>query len=73
MTLQSINSANPKQPTVNVLPFTAVQFAAIPEFAGIATQPGRQFSDALACNLIAAEALAAAQELTTEEMEAAGW
>ncbi len=73
MTLQSINSADPQHPSVQEVPYTGVQFVAIPEFAGIATQVGQQFSDALAGNRTADEALAAAQKLTTEEMEAAGY
>ncbi|MEH6738200.1 MAG: sugar ABC transporter substrate-binding protein [Sulfitobacter sp.] len=73
MTLESILSADPTNPTVKPVPYTGVQFVAIPEFAGIANQVGQQFSDALAGNQTAEEALAAAQELTTEEMEAAGY
>lgn len=73
MTLDSILSADPTNPTVKPVPYTGVQFVAIPEFAGIANQVGQQFSDALAGNQTAEEALAAAQELTTEEMEAAGY
>ena len=73
MTLESINAADPQKPTVQDVPYTGVQFVAIPEFAGIATQVGQQFSDALAGNQTAEEALASAQALTTEEMEAAGY
>lgn len=73
MTLDSINSADPQNPTVQEVPYTGVQFVAIPEFAGFATQVGQQFSDALAGNQTAEQALAAAQSLTTEEMEAAGY
>jgi len=73
MTLQSINSADPTNPTVDPVPYTGVQFVAIPEFAGIATQVGQQFSDALAGNQTAEQALENAQELTVEEMEAAGY
>ncbi|MCB1405933.1 MAG: sugar ABC transporter substrate-binding protein, partial [Rhodobacteraceae bacterium] len=73
MTLESINSADPIHPTVDPVPYTGVQFVAIPEFAGIATQVGQQFSAALAGQQTAAEALANAQELTVEEMEAAGY
>ncbi len=73
MTLQSINSADPTNPTVDPVPYTGVQFVAIPEFAGIANQVGQQFSNALAGNQTAEQALAAAQELTTDEMEAAGY
>jgi sorbitol/mannitol transport system substrate-binding protein len=73
MTLDSILSADPTNPSIQPVPYTGIQFVAIPEFAGIATQTGQEFSDALAGNQTAEEALAAAQELTTEEMEAAGY
>ncbi|MGR3570462.1 ABC transporter substrate-binding protein [Brevirhabdus sp.] len=73
MTLDSINSADPKNPTVDPVPYTGVQFVAIPEFAGIATQVGQEFSAALAGQQTVDEALAKAQALTTDEMEAAGY
>ena len=73
MTLDSINSADPQSPSVQEVPYTGVQFVAIPEFAGIGTQVGQQFSDALAGNQTADEALANAQSITTEEIEAAGY
>ncbi|THH39115.1 sugar ABC transporter substrate-binding protein [Aliishimia ponticola] len=73
MTLDSILAADPQNPTVDPVPYTGVQFVAIPEFSGIATQVGQQFSAALAGQQTAEEALANAQELTTEEMEAAGY
>lgn len=73
MTLKSINSADPTAPTVDPVPYTGVQFVAIPEFAGIATQVGQEFSAALAGQQTAEEALAKAQALTTDEMEAAGY
>ena len=73
MTLNSINAADPKQPTVDPVPYTGVQFVAIPEFAGIATQVGQEFSAALAGQQSAEEALRKAQALTADEMEAAGY
>ncbi|MDR6265647.1 sorbitol/mannitol transport system substrate-binding protein [Roseobacter sp. N2S] len=73
MTLNSINSADPNNPTVEPVPYTGVQFVAIPEFAGFATQVGQEFSAALAGQQTVEEALAKAQTLTTEEMEAAGY
>ena len=73
MTLDSINSADPMQPTVDPVPYTGVQFVAIPEFQGIATAVGQQFSAALAGTMSAADALAAAQGLTVSEMKAAGY
>ncbi len=73
MTLDSINAADPTHPTVDEVPYVGVQFVAIPEFAGIATEVGQQFSAALAGTTTAADALAAAQELTTTEMTKAGY
>jgi sorbitol/mannitol transport system substrate-binding protein len=73
MTLDSILSADPTAPTVDPVPYVGVQFAAIPEFAGIATQVGQEFSAALAGQQSVDEALANAQALTTDEMEAAGY
>ncbi|SHF42087.1 sorbitol-binding protein /mannitol-binding protein [Loktanella atrilutea] len=73
MTLDSINSADPQNPSVQEVPYTGVQFVAIPEFAGIGTQVGQQFSDALAGNQTAEQALENAQSITSEEMEAAGY
>ncbi len=73
MTLNSINSADPNNPTVDPVPYTDVQFVAIPEFAGIATLVGQEFSAALAGQQSVDEALEKAQALTTDEMEAAGY
>ncbi|MBR9864734.1 MAG: sugar ABC transporter substrate-binding protein [Rhodobacteraceae bacterium] len=73
MTLNSINSADPTNPTVDPVPYTGVQFVAIPEFAGIATQVGQEFSAALAGQQSVEEALEKAQALTADEMEAAGY
>lgn len=73
VTLDSINSADPTQPTLDPVPYTGVQFVAIPEFAGIATQVGQEISAALAGQQSVEEALEKAQELTADEMEAAGY
>ena len=73
ITLNSINSADPTNPTVDPVPYTGVQFVAIPEFAGIATQVGQEFSAALAGQQSVEEALEKAQALTADEMEAAGY
>ena len=55
------------------MPYTGVQFVAIPEFQGIGTSVGQEFSAALAGQETADEALANAQKLTDEEMKAAGY
>jgi sorbitol/mannitol transport system substrate-binding protein len=73
MTLDSINSADPTQPTVDPVPYVGVQFVAIPEFQGFATAVGQQFSAALAGTTSVDDALAAAQELTKTEMTKAGY
>ncbi|HEV7346119.1 MAG TPA: sugar ABC transporter substrate-binding protein [Devosia sp.] len=73
MTLDSINAANPSEPTVDPVPYTGVQFVAIPEFAGIATNVGQLFSAALAGQMSADEALAQAQDATTRDMTRAGY
>ena len=73
MTIESMGTADPTAPTVDPVPYTGVQFVAIPEFAGIATQVGQQISSALAGQQSGADALAASQEITVEEMEAAGY
>lgn len=73
MTLDSINSADPNAPTVKPVPYVGVQFVAIPEFQGIGTSVGQEFSAALAGQKTADEALAAAQTLVTDEMTAAGY
>ena len=73
MTLASINSADPQNPTVKPVPYVGVQFVAIPEFQGLGTSVGQEFSAALAGQKTADEALAAAQALVTDEMTAAGY
>nr|WP_316650852.1 sugar ABC transporter substrate-binding protein [uncultured Gellertiella sp.] len=73
MTLDSINAADPKHPTVKPVPYVGVQFVAIPEFQGIGTAVGQQFSAALAGQITVDQALAAAQQLTVREMTKAGY
>ncbi len=73
MTLDSILSADPANPTVDPVPYVGVQFAAIPEFAGIATEVSQEFANFYAGQQTAEEALANAQAITTEAMEAAGY
>ncbi|MHC2359736.1 sorbitol/mannitol transport system substrate-binding protein [Rhizobium leguminosarum] len=73
MTLDSINSADPSKPTVKPVPYVGVQFVAIPEFQGIGTAVGQQFSAALAGQLSVDQALQSAQQLATREMTKAGY
>ena len=73
MTLDSINSADPNNPTVDPVPYVGVQFVAIPEFQGMATVIGQQFAAALAGQISAEQALANAQNLAEREMKRAGY
>ena len=73
MTLDSILSADPNNSTVEESPYVGVQFAAIPEFAGIATEVSQEFSAVYAGQQSVDEALEKAQAITNDAMEAAGY
>ena len=73
MTLQSINAADPTNPTVDPVPYVGIQYVAIPEWAGIGTQAGQEFSAMVAGQQTPEEALENAQTLVADEMEAAGY
>ncbi len=73
MTLESILMADPQNCCAQPTPYTGIQFVAIPEFAGIATQVSQEFSAVYAGQQTVDEALAKAQAFTAEEMEAAGY
>ncbi|MGQ3276035.1 MAG: extracellular solute-binding protein, partial [Shinella sp.] len=73
MTLDSINAADPKNPTVKPVPYVGVQFVAIPEFQGLGTTVGQLFSAALAGQMTVDDALAQAQQVTVREMTRAGY
>jgi sorbitol/mannitol transport system substrate-binding protein len=72
-TLDSINAADPTDPTVDPVPYVGIQFVAIPEFAGMATEVSQEFSAAYAGQQTVEEALEKAQAITNETMEAAGY
>ncbi|GAA5080339.1 sugar ABC transporter substrate-binding protein [Roseibacterium beibuensis] len=73
MTLDSILAADPTNPTVDPVPYVGIQFVAIPEFAGIATEVSQEFAAAYAGQQTVEEALERAQDITNEAMEAAGY
>ncbi len=73
MTLASMNAADPTKPTVKPVPYVGVQFASIPEFAGLGTKVGELFSAALAGQMTSDDALAQAQTYVTDEMTKAGY
>ncbi|QFS84173.1 sugar ABC transporter substrate-binding protein [Roseivivax sp. THAF197b] len=72
-TLDSINAADPNNPTVEPVPYTGIQFAAIPEWAGMWGQVSQEFSAAYAGQQSIEEALEKGQAIMTEELEAAGY
>ncbi|MGO9769890.1 MAG: ABC transporter substrate-binding protein, partial [Roseiarcus sp.] len=73
LTLESIESADPNHPTVKPVPYVGVQYVAIPEFQGIATDVGQDFSAALAGSTTVDAALAKAQASTESAMKEAGY
>lgn len=73
MTLDSILSADPNNPTVDPVPYVGIQFAAIPEWAGFWTEVSQEFSAVYAGQQTVEEALANAQAITNDAMEAAGY
>ena len=69
----SILAANPADATLEPVPYTGVQFVAIPEFQGIGTYVGSQISAALAGTISVDEALANSQAFAVREMTKAGY
>ncbi|MFN5826802.1 MAG: sugar ABC transporter substrate-binding protein, partial [Rhodobacterales bacterium] len=55
------------------VPYVGVQFVAIPEFQGLATAVGQQFSAALAGTTSLDDALKNSQDLAIREMTKAGY
>ncbi len=73
LTLDSINAADPTKPAVKPVPYTGVQFVAIPEFQGLGTTVGQLFSAALAGQMTVDEALKQAQDAATATMTEGGY
>ncbi len=69
----SILSANPADATLEPVPYTGVQFVAIPEFQGIGNFVGQQISAALAGSQSVQEALDNSQAFAVREMKKAGY
>jgi sorbitol/mannitol transport system substrate-binding protein len=55
------------------VPYTGVQFVAIPEFQGMGTDVGQDFSAALAGTMTVDQALAKAQASTETAMKKGGY
>jgi sorbitol/mannitol transport system substrate-binding protein len=73
MTLASIQAADPTHPTVKPVPYTGVQFVAIPEFQGLGDTVGQIFSAALAGQSSVDDALKQAQDVATRTMTKGGY
>jgi len=69
--LASIQAADPNQPTVDKVPYTGIQFVAIPEFQSIGNAVGQRIAKALDGDITADEALANAQWVTEKVIERA--
>jgi multiple sugar transport system substrate-binding protein/sorbitol/mannitol transport system substrate-binding protein len=71
--LTSILAADPANATLNPVPYTGIQFVAIPEFQGIGNFVGQQISAALAGQQTVDQALANSQAFAVREMTRAGY
>ena len=69
----AILSADPTDPTRDPVPYTGIQFVAIPEFQSIGTTVGQQVAAALAGQTSVEDGLAAAQASADREMRRAGY
>ena len=71
--VDAILSVDPADPTRDPVPYTGVQFVAIPEFQGIGNFVGQQVAAALAGQSTVEEALANSQAFAVREMTKAGY
>ena len=71
--LAAIESADTTKPTKDPVPYTGIQYVAIPEFQGIGTVVGQQISSALAGQTTVEAALKAAQDYAAREMSRSGY
>ena len=69
----AIFSVDPADPTRDPVPYTGVQFVAIPEFQGIGNYVGQQVAAALAGQQSVEQALANSQQFAVREMTKAGY
>ncbi|MGA5758791.1 ABC transporter substrate-binding protein [Nonomuraea bangladeshensis] len=73
LTLKSINAANPKQPTVQPVPYTGVQYVQIPEFTDVGDYVSQQVAGAISGTQTVADALRKSQEYAAEAVKKAGY
>ncbi len=73
LVLQSIQSADPNNATLNKVPYTGVQFVGIPEFQQIGTQVTQNLDAAVTGSTTVAAALQLSQTQVTHIMKVAGY
>jgi len=71
--LEAIQTTDPAHCCVNPVPYTGVQFVAIPEFQAIGTQVGQEIAAALAGSQTGEQALEKGQAAAERAMKAAGY
>jgi sorbitol/mannitol transport system substrate-binding protein len=71
--LSAILAADPAHPTKDPVPYTGVQFVAIPEFQALGTTVGQNIAAALAGQSTIDQALASSQALAERVMKQAGY
>ncbi len=72
-TKSAILSADPSNPTADPVPYTGIQFVAIPEFQGIGTQVGQSVAAALTGQMSVEQALQTSQSSAARTMQQAGY
>ena len=70
---KAILSADITHPTLNPVPYTGIQYVAIPEFQAMGTQVGQYVASALAGQTTVDAALKQAQDSVSSTMEQAGY
>jgi sorbitol/mannitol transport system substrate-binding protein len=71
--LQAVESADIQHPTKDPVPYTGIQYVAIPEFQGIGTQVGQQMAAALSGQVKIDQALDTSQKAAERVMHQAGY
>lgn len=71
--LAALESVDTSKPTKDPVPYTGIQYAAIPEFQAIGTFVGQQIASALAGQSTVEAALKASQDYATTEMTRSGY
>ena len=72
-TLKAIMTVDPAHPTLLPVPYTGIQYVAIPQFQGIGTSVGQSIAGVVANQGNVGSALASANQVTTGSMRQAGY